>query len=254
MKWTALWTVIRVGNHAFDRLNIPIFALPQARDRAQQRPGVGMLGVREHCLTSAFSTTSPRYMTSTSSQVSAMTPRSCVISITDMPRSRWSSRINSMIWACVVTSRAVVGSSAINSVGCTPAPSQSSRAGASRRSVRMDKRPPAASVSGCQPFAAFRSPDHALLSYVICWCSSMASMIWKPIVCIMLSEVIGSWKIMAISLPRIERIALAARIERGQVDRLAEPGRLVAAAALQQDLSAHNSARLSDDLQESKKP
>ena len=57
------------------------------------------------------------YITATSSAISATTPRSCVISNTAMPTSRWSRAISSRICAWTVTSRAVVGSSAINSIG-----------------------------------------------------------------------------------------------------------------------------------------
>jgi hypothetical protein len=45
----------------------------------------------------------------------------------------------------------------------------------------------------------------ALTMPLLC-CSRMASMIWLPTVYIGLSEVIGSWKIIAISAPRIVRI------------------------------------------------
>ena len=38
-------------------------------------------------------------------------------------------------------------------------------------------------------------------------CSRIASMIWLPTVCTGLNEVIGSWKIRAISPPRIARIS-----------------------------------------------
>ena len=56
-------------------------------------------------------------MTSTRSASSATTPRSCVISTTDEPVSRRSVRIRSRIWAWIVTSSAVVGSSAISTRG-----------------------------------------------------------------------------------------------------------------------------------------
>jgi hypothetical protein len=39
-------------------------------------------------------------------------------------------------------------------------------------------------------------------------CSMMDSMIWFPIVCTGLKQVIGSWKIIAATLPRIARISL----------------------------------------------
>ena len=59
----------------------------------------------------------PAYSTSTSFAVSATTPMSWVISTTAAPLSCWSLRISRRIWAWIVTSRAVVGSSAISSLG-----------------------------------------------------------------------------------------------------------------------------------------
>jgi hypothetical protein len=50
-------------------------------------------------------------------QVSATTPRSCVISINAVFEVSLRSRSSSRICACTVTSSAVVGSSAINSCG-----------------------------------------------------------------------------------------------------------------------------------------
>ena len=67
--------------------------------------------------TGACSTTRPRYITATSVAISATTPRSWVISMIAMPSSCWSRRIRSRIWVWVVTSSAVVGSSAISRVG-----------------------------------------------------------------------------------------------------------------------------------------
>ena len=64
-----------------------------------------------------FSATRAAYMTTTSSAISAITPRSCVIMMIALPNSRWSRSISSRIWACVVTSSAVVGSSAISRSG-----------------------------------------------------------------------------------------------------------------------------------------
>ena len=67
--------------------------------------------------TGPFSTSWPRYITTTSSVISAITPMSWVIRITASPRSCCSLRISSRICACVVTSSAVVGSSAIRMRG-----------------------------------------------------------------------------------------------------------------------------------------
>ena len=60
----------------------------------------------------------PAYMTATSSQMSATTPRSWLTMTTDRPVSRTRARSRLRISACTVTSSAVVGSSAISSFGC----------------------------------------------------------------------------------------------------------------------------------------
>ena len=67
--------------------------------------------------TGASSIARPAYMTTTSSATSATTPRSCVIMMIAVPCSACSCRISSRICACVVTSSAVVGSSAISRSG-----------------------------------------------------------------------------------------------------------------------------------------
>jgi hypothetical protein len=59
----------------------------------------------------------PAYITATRSQVSAITPMSCVISITAAPRSRQMRLSSWMICAWIDTSSAVVGSSATMSLG-----------------------------------------------------------------------------------------------------------------------------------------
>ena len=64
-----------------------------------------------------YSATRPAYITRMSSDSSATTPRSWVIMMTAEPNSDCRSEIRSRICACTVTSRAVVGSSAISSSG-----------------------------------------------------------------------------------------------------------------------------------------
>ena len=59
----------------------------------------------------------PAYITTTRWAVSATTPMSWVISTSAMPRSRCSDSRRSRIWAWMVTSSAVVGSSAMRSFG-----------------------------------------------------------------------------------------------------------------------------------------
>ena len=65
----------------------------------------------------ARSTARPAYMTITSSAVPATTPRSCVISTTAAPVSFCATFRMSRICAWMVTSRAVVGSSAMMTSG-----------------------------------------------------------------------------------------------------------------------------------------
>ena len=59
----------------------------------------------------------PAYITLTRSHIPATTPRSCVIMISAASSSATSSRRRSRICAWMVTSSAVVGSSAIRSFG-----------------------------------------------------------------------------------------------------------------------------------------
>jgi hypothetical protein len=65
----------------------------------------------------AFSTILPAYMTAMSWARPATTPRSWVTRIMAMKRSRCWASSRFRIWACTVTSSAVVGSSARSSLG-----------------------------------------------------------------------------------------------------------------------------------------
>ena len=67
--------------------------------------------------TGPISAMRPAYITATRSQVSAITPMSCVISITAAPRSLQTRLSSWMICAWIDTSSAVVGSSATISLG-----------------------------------------------------------------------------------------------------------------------------------------
>ena len=109
------------------RLPAPGPESPAARraERARRAPGstasrprvYGCAGRSKSSAAGADSTISPAYMTSTRSQVSATTARSWVISRMASPSSRRRRSSSSRICACSVTSRAVVGSSAISSSG-----------------------------------------------------------------------------------------------------------------------------------------
>ncbi len=112
----------------------------------------------------------------------------------------------STIWAWIVTSSAVVGSSAIRTLGLFAIaiaiiarwrmpPENSCGYCAMRRSANGT---PTTSSSSIARFSASSSFMPAL------WTSS-ASEIWFPTVSTGFSDVIGSWKIIAMSPPRISR-------------------------------------------------
>src|SRR5206468_2510077 len=77
----------------------------------------GWRGLSNRLSTSASSTTLPAYMTTTRCAVSATTPMAWVISMTAMPKRSFMSCRRSRICAWIVTSSAVVGSSAMTSLG-----------------------------------------------------------------------------------------------------------------------------------------
>ena len=84
----------------------------------RSRPAVyGCAGWRNSVRTGACSTTRPAYITTTASQLSATTPRSWVMSMTAMPALGLQPLSSSRICAWIVTSSAVVGSSAMSSSG-----------------------------------------------------------------------------------------------------------------------------------------
>ena len=150
------------------------------------------------------STMRPPYMTATRCATSATTPRSCVIRITAAPVSAWRRASRASTCACTVTSRAVVGSSAMISFGCPDiAMAMTARwrmpAGELVRILRGARlggrrsRPRASSSHGarrarCRPRARPRA--------------TCPSMIWRPTGSTGLSVVVGSWKTKPTSRPR----------------------------------------------------
>ena len=93
---------------AFRRRAASRATIPRCRDGAADRTAFRR---------ALSSTTSPPYITITRDAVSATTPRSCVMSRIEVPNFFWRSRSSSRICAWIVTSSAVVGSSAITSAG-----------------------------------------------------------------------------------------------------------------------------------------
>ena len=91
---------------------------PATRGTAPSSPIVyGCCGAANSSSTGASSTLRPAYMTTTRSARSATTPRSWVISTIAVPSRSRSPRITSSTPAWIVTSSAVVGSSAISTSG-----------------------------------------------------------------------------------------------------------------------------------------
>ena len=148
---------------------------------------------------------SPAYMTITFSQVWATTPRSWVIRIMAVFSRFCSSLIRPSICAWMVTSRAVVGSSARISLG--------SQARAMAITIRCFM--PPLNWCGYSSLRLAGMPTSSIISSTrasswarLCsgWWMRSTSMIWAPTVITGLRADIGSWKIMDTTLPRILRM------------------------------------------------
>ena len=93
------------------------FASSKAGSHSNRALVYGWRGWKKMSRTSECSTTSPAYITTTSSHNSAISPKLCDTSMTVDPNSERASRIKWMIWASIVTSSAVVGSSVMSRAG-----------------------------------------------------------------------------------------------------------------------------------------
>ncbi len=118
--------------------------------------------------------------------------------------SRCRSRISFRICAWVVTSSAVVGSSAISTAGRAPAPSRSWRADAGRRTIDADRRAHALGI-GQATSSSSASALRAALGAATDRRALEHLSIWSPMRISGLSAVIGSWKTMAMPAPRRSR-------------------------------------------------
>ena len=188
------------------------------------RPRVyGCCGSRKSVVTSVCSTISPAYMTATRSHISATTPRSWVMRMIAVPVSSRRSRIRSRIWAWIVTSSAVVGSSAISSSGSQASamaiitrwampPDISCGYALSRRSG--SGMPTICRSSSARARAAFRSCRGG---------SRRTSSIWRPTSQTGFSDDCGCWKIMLIRSPRILRIVVVGSFSRSVPSNMTSP-------------------------------
>ncbi|MNQ05952.1 hypothetical protein D3C85_186930 [compost metagenome] len=149
------------------------------------------------------------------------------MSSTAMPYLRCSSASSSRICARTVTSSAVVGSSA------------SSRRGLQARAIAIMARWRCPPESWCGYDLARRAGSGMPVSASSCTeascaaradspsCNSSTSAIWSPTVYSALSAVIGSWKIIAISLPRMPRSSRSGIDSRSRAPRCAcDPDRV----------------------------
>ena len=135
-----------------------------------------------------------------------MSPRSCVIRMIAAWVCSCAALSTSTICAWIVTSSAVVGSSAIRTLGSFAIaiaiiarwrmpPENSCGYWSTRRSANGTPTRSSSSIVRVR----------AASSFMPGLCVSSASEIWSPIVNTGFSDVIGSWKIIAISPPRISR-------------------------------------------------
>ena len=91
--------------------------LPDSGNASNSLIAYGCSGLPKNSFASATSTICPAYISATRWAICATTARSCVISIIAMPRRCCRSFSRSRICAWIVTSSAVVGSSAISISG-----------------------------------------------------------------------------------------------------------------------------------------
>ncbi len=99
-----------------------VFFFIKTRDGCLQSLGIGMFWLRKDLFPFGIFYQLAAYMTATRSAIWEMTPISWLMKITEVPVSFCRRRISPRIWACTVTSSAVVGSSQIRSRGCRSAP------------------------------------------------------------------------------------------------------------------------------------
>ena len=153
----------------------------------------GCRGAWNRCCATACSTTRPAYITTTREHSSAITPRSWVMNRMAMPVACCNSRRSSRICAWMVTSNAVVGSSAMSTSGRQAKamaiitrwrmpPESSCGYSSSRRS--------GAGMPTCSSRPRARRAASAAERPL--WCKANTSVICRPMRCTGFSAVIGS--------------------------------------------------------------
>ena len=163
----------------------------------------GWAGWSNSSSTGACSIIWPAYMTSTRSAICATSPMSWVISSTDMPSSSFSSRISSIICAWIVTSSAVVGSSATRREGLQDRAMAIITRWRMPPESRWGYRRITAAASGSPTFLRSIRARAAASSFPNPMWTRMLSVIWFPMVNTGFKDVRGSWKIMVSLSPLI---------------------------------------------------
>ena len=190
------------------------------RDRAPTAAGPSCRDCRGRANSSAvgaLSNTRPAYITMMRSVMPATTPRSCVIRITLVPVSclqRPDQVEDLRLDRDVERRRRLVGDQQF--AAGTTAPSRSSRAAACRRRTRADSRRRAARIRDADRAPASAPRARRPRSRVCPRCSRVTSISCCEIRMNGFSDVIGSWKIIAIRLPRIARISSAGSVSRSR--------------------------------------
>ena len=194
----------------------------QPRDRAEQADGVRMLRLGEERRAPARARRpAPAYITTTSSAISAITPRSCVMRMIAVPslRAQRAHQLQDLrLDGDVERGGGLVGDQEPRVAGQRHR-DHHALAHAARELVRIVVRS-AARATGCAPGAASRS--RCVLRFRSCRlrrdAAGAPSTIWSPTVKAGFSEVIGSWKIIA--MPRAAQLAQPRRRQLQQVARL----------------------------------
>ncbi len=187
----------------------------------------GWWGSRYRDTTSVCSTISPAYMTATRSHISATTPRSWVMRMMAVPVWSRSSRMRSRIWAWMVTSRAVVGSSAMSSSGSQARAMAIITRWAMPPDISCGKLRRRRSGSGMPTIlSSCRARSRAARPLSPRWMRRTSS-IWRPMSQTGFSDEVGCWKIMLIRSPRILRISSDDRVSRSRPSNQTSPASIL---------------------------
>ena len=172
----------------------------------------GCDGLSNTSATGPHSTIRPAYITATRSHIRATTPKSCVMNRIAIPVSRCRRFSSFRYCSWIVTSSAVVGSSAISTSGwplIAIAPTTRCFMPPLIWCGNWPSRCSGAEISTCRSAATASFMTSALPRRPRR--RAIASRSWSPIVNTGFSEVCGSCRIIEIRLPRISRISFGVR-------------------------------------------